>query len=854
MDVRDDYVRPEAPQPSPLWRTAEALKEISGPLASMFDGFQKGNDAAQKNKAEADFWQGNSAGAGEAVRSGAIPAFASPIYTKTTQDLQSASYGIKLDGQIGQAYQESDIKTSQDPQAYDKWFAGTVKKLTDGQPNFMFGKANIEGIHSKYAQKWLADRNQATVNNQLAAGTALAGSTIDEFRNNAVANGGTVDVKNLGDAMTTLRTKLYDAGMEKSQVDKVITDTITSKATDYAYDNDGAVSAQILSTLDNTAEAPSGKAGALVGKQAIPLAQTPYGMIQKQATTAAVQRLIHQRDEQAFTKLTRENKADHDEGLRAITQSLAKDPNANIPEPVIAKVERYDPDFRKNLIQLRNTFLDAGVKEDPEKVASVYRDIVNGGGLATVRKALAPDGAIKKPATMSAAMTFAESVDKNLSSDAPVTRMSTYSKTIEQIEARTKTSGPGALFDTKGITDAGRAAENDFKVAAMKWATTVPPETPPEERERQLQAIAETYINQVGENTYTAPAGAPQGNPTQVKPPEAPTAAPTKSKSDLADEAEAQRLRIPVQQYKQMLQDRVNKLRQGSAPAEAPPAAVTPAAPSGAAPTAPPLGKRSDINIPGLGSMSFAGLDDEQMGHIKTTLASLPGLNFTPEVLNRPDVGPTPPSASITGSADQMVSQRRVQSIDATPVGPVADKVAQETGFDPAKLKAIVSIESSGNPNSGANSSYKGLGQLNAAEWRKYGDPSKSILDPEANLRATVASLKDKEAKFTREFGHAPSATELYLMHQQGEAGLRAHLKNPDAPAWENMANTGEGKQKGDAWAQRAIWGNVPGDLKKLFGSVDNMSSREFLAVWMSKVQGVPYSQALASLRKSTTA
>jgi len=79
-------------------------------------------------------------------------------------------------------------------------------------------------------------------------------------------------------------------------------------------------------------------------------------------------------------------------------------------------------------------------------------------------------------------------------------------------------------------------------------------------------------------------------------------------------------------------------------------------------------------------------------------------------------------------------------------------------------------------------------------------------------------------------------------MHQQGDAGLRSHLEHPDWPAWKSMLATGEGAQKGAAWARKAVWGNVPDDLKAKFGSVDNITSSQFMAMWDAKLHHGTYS------------
>lgn len=192
------------------------------------------------------------------------------------------------------------------------------------------------------------------------------------------------------------------------------------------------------------------------------------------------------------------------------------------------------------------------------------------------------------------------------------------------------------------------------------------------------------------------------------------------------------------------------------------------------------------------------------------------------------------------------LDQSRIDRIDRTPVRGIIEGEASRAGMDPATLKVLADIESGGNPNA-ATGSYKGLFQLSEEEFKKYGETGASITDPAANTRAAIASLKDKQASFQQKYGRAPSATELYLMHQQGEGGFAAQMANPNQPAWQNMAGTAEGRQKGEAWAKQAIWGNVPDDMKPMLGSVDDVTGAQFMAAWAKKVQGVSYDKALAA-------
>jgi hypothetical protein len=51
------------------------------------------------------------------------------------------------------------------------------------------------------------------------------------------------------------------------------------------------------------------------------------------------------------------------------------------------------------------------------------------------------------------------------------------------------------------------------------------------------------------------------------------------------------------------------------------------------------------------------------------------------------------------------------------------------------------------------------------------------------------------------------------------------------------MYLTSEGQEKGEAWARKAIWGNVPWDLKnKIKGGVKALTSGQFIALWTERV------------------
>lgn len=169
------------------------------------------------------------------------------------------------------------------------------------------------------------------------------------------------------------------------------------------------------------------------------------------------------------------------------------------------------------------------------------------------------------------------------------------------------------------------------------------------------------------------------------------------------------------------------------------------------------------------------------------------------------------------------------------PYNDLIDKHANRVGIDPSWMHKIMRIESGGNPNN-ITGSYKGLFQLSEKEFKRHGG-SGSILDPEQNTMAAANKLAQERLTFKQKYGRDPTLGDLYMIHQQGEGGAAAHAANPDRPAWENMASTAEGRKKGAAWAKKAIWGNIPDSEKAKFGSVENVTSKQFTDMWSHRVE-----------------
>jgi hypothetical protein len=162
-------------------------------------------------------------------------------------------------------------------------------------------------------------------------------------------------------------------------------------------------------------------------------------------------------------------------------------------------------------------------------------------------------------------------------------------------------------------------------------------------------------------------------------------------------------------------------------------------------------------------------------------------------------------------------------------------RASERYNMPQSTLRTFAAIESGGNSRA-RTGSYYGAFQLSHSEFRKYGGRG-NFFDPKANTDVAAHKLRLESDAFSLKYGRAPTATELYMIHQQGISGAAMHMANPDLPAWLNMYLTDEGQRKGPGWARQAIWGNVPGDQRAQFpAGVDSITSRQFMDMWATKI------------------
>ncbi|MCK1282323.1 transglycosylase SLT domain-containing protein [Bradyrhizobium sp. 44] len=177
-----------------------------------------------------------------------------------------------------------------------------------------------------------------------------------------------------------------------------------------------------------------------------------------------------------------------------------------------------------------------------------------------------------------------------------------------------------------------------------------------------------------------------------------------------------------------------------------------------------------------------------------------------------------------------------LRSFKDIPVGTPVEEIKRASdafGLDFTFMKAVAKVESGFDPKQ-RTGSYIGLFQLSKYEFGKFG--SGDILNPRDNAVAAAYKVITEGILFQWVTHRKPDLNDLYLIHQQGWEGAAEHLSQPNRIAWKSMCATGEGREKGEKWCRRAIWGNTLPAVKEAWKSVEKLTSEAFVGMWRERV------------------
>jgi hypothetical protein len=198
---------------------------------------------------------------------------------------------------------------------------------------------------------------------------------------------------------------------------------------------------------------------------------------------------------------------------------------------------------------------------------------------------------------------------------------------------------------------------------------------------------------------------------------------------------------------------------------------------------------------------------------------------------------------------DEKPADTVLKTLKDLPMGTPVEEIKRASdafGLDFNFMKAVAKIESGFNPKQ-RTGSYIGLFQLSKSEFRQYG--SGSIIDARDNAIAGAYKFATEALLFEFGTGKKPTFSDLYLIHQQGWQGAAQHVSHPKRIAWKSMCATDEGKEKGERWCKRAIWGNTLPTIKHVWKSVDKLTSNAFVGMWQQRVDDLYARYAVAATK-----
>ncbi|GJE18757.1 hypothetical protein [Methylobacterium marchantiae] len=455
----DTFVQAQTPsRDTNLQDLARSLSGLGGSLAEMVGQRDRKAEEDDKIRGEAAFWKSNGQGAAEGVASGAIPAQASPAFMQAYKRLEGEVAGGQLEQKFASAYDTWEGKTSTDPKAYDQFVGSFIKEnLKTEDPDILKGLLpKVHQVAANYLQRHIGDASKATMAGAVQASVAANDQAIENANTQGLTTKQGTDYEGVFGTIEANRAKMLGVGGDKAVYDQQLIDGVTSSAIKLR-------DPKILDFFNRKVPGTDYTWG-----------NTPYGRDQKQKTIDALEAMGRKSIADEEKKNREELAALKADTTRQTIKAITKNPNGPLPEALLAQGEKVDPDFRVNAITWRNTIAKAGGVSDPEALLGVTSDIINGGGLGRVQKAMR-DGVFKNPADLTRAYKLAESMDKGGADIGAIMKGGSAKTILDTIKVRTANDKDASkVFDDGSVSPEGLQAQTDFKLQILAWKEAHP--------------------------------------------------------------------------------------------------------------------------------------------------------------------------------------------------------------------------------------------------------------------------------------------------------------------------------------------------------------------------------------------
>ena len=495
--LTDTYVRPADPGKSPLWDLADAL--------SQFDGDLKGWMNERKAQGEEDdFLRGKAArlresepGYAAGVRSGKIPAYASPGFKRGYKQAEGDYAGQQFDRSVDLAYETWDKNGD-----FDQWSQEFVQKtLKTDDPDVLRGLLpRLESSLARKRQEYTAYRSKTVYENGLRSHIAAATASMETFSEDGLTRPEGVDYGALWGDLMARRETAFKSGITNADYDKQLVESIVSKAIEKRDPSILALLNQKLPGSDHT------------------IRNDPLYREAVQGSEEKLMEIAMNMEEQEYKQAERAKKEKLISITGATMDALSKNPNAPIPEDILVAGTKLDPRFRLDMLTAQKTLSEGG-PEDQTVLNQVMLDVMNGGGEKSVLDALRT-GHIKKPGTFTNMLDFA----KKRQSPEMVSVEDSLKRLRGAIKLKAKPSDIEDLFGTY-ISEDELAANRELDLSVSGWLAANPKATDAEKRDA-IDKIGKSVLDRIdGGDKQPAQKFSPADANNPFAPPKAPDAA-----------------------------------------------------------------------------------------------------------------------------------------------------------------------------------------------------------------------------------------------------------------------------------------------------------------------------------------
>lgn len=542
----ETFVQAQVPsRDTSLQDLARSLSTLGGSLGELVGKRDREAEADDAIRGRAAFWEANGVGAAEAVSKGLIPAQASPAYLRGWKETEGAVAGAQLQEKFSAAYDTWDGKSSTDPQAFAGFLGGFLKdNIKTQDPDVLRGLLpQVEQLRANWQNKHIGDVSRAAQQGYTTAMAARGDQRIDQANTAGLASKSGTDYAKVFGELEAIRADGLKRGANEAQTDEKLIDTITA----------AAISKRDPKLLDFLDRKVPGKDYAW--------GNTPYGREQRQKTVDTLE-TMGRRAVAEDEKKRREEKAEQKDAVtRDSIKWALEHPKEPVPEELLARGEKLDPDFRLNVLRNRKLIESDRTTSDPDELTGLTHDIMlRGGGIQAVQKAW-DRGVFRNRGDLEHAVKLAEGMKVEGPKLDEMLRVGTAKTVMDTLKKRTATEKDASkiMFDDGSMSNEGLQATSDYKQALMNWLLENP-NAGSLEREKAAQTIGASFLERLRQpegpmgTTYLDRAGLTTPNTFGATPPpqEAsggaggqPTAASTRGQPAVTNPFAGTTVRVP---------------------------------------------------------------------------------------------------------------------------------------------------------------------------------------------------------------------------------------------------------------------------------------------------------------------